>query len=170
MTGTINLASNENDLTNDAGFYRTASLGDYVWEDLNRDGQQQLGEPGIPGVLVSLYADANTDGAPDGPALDTETTDGTGFYQFTNLTPGDYIVGFGTPATYLTTLSNQGPDGTDSDNVGGLTGTINLISNENDLTNDAGFYRTASLGDYVWEDLERQAVRKWANREFLEYW
>ena len=38
----------------DAGLYRPASLGDYVWEDLNGNGQQDNGEPGIDGVTVRL--------------------------------------------------------------------------------------------------------------------
>ncbi|MBK9581453.1 MAG: hypothetical protein IPO48_05945 [Saprospiraceae bacterium] len=29
-------------------------LGDYVWHDLNADGQQGFGEPAIPGVQVEL--------------------------------------------------------------------------------------------------------------------
>ncbi|WP_026232355.1 SdrD B-like domain-containing protein, partial [Neolewinella persica] len=46
----------------------------------------------------------------------------------------------------------------DSDAVGGQTGVINLVSGENDDTNDAGFYMNASLGDYVWEDTNGNGI------------
>ncbi len=101
-----------------------------------------MGEPGIPGVLVSLYADNNTDGTPDGPALDTETTDGTGFYQFINLTPASYVVGFAQPTGYEPTPADQGGDDakdSDADVMTGLSPTVTLASNENNRTIDAGF-------------------------------
>ena len=58
-TATVTLAAGEVNSDVDAGYYSPlASLGDYVWLDLNRDGQQQSGEPGIANVIVTLY-DAN---------------------------------------------------------------------------------------------------------------
>jgi hypothetical protein len=54
----INLESGENDPTNDAGFYRTtAAIGDFVWEDIDGDGVQDAGEPGIENVTVTLQDD-----------------------------------------------------------------------------------------------------------------
>ena len=38
----------------DAGFIPTADIGDFVWEDTNGDGIQDVGEPGIEGVEVTL--------------------------------------------------------------------------------------------------------------------
>jgi hypothetical protein len=76
----INLESGENDPTNDAGFFRTtAAIGDFVWEDIDGDGVQDAGEPGIENVTVTLQDD-------NGNTLATTTTDATGFYEFTNLT------------------------------------------------------------------------------------
>ncbi len=146
LTGTINLTSGETDNTNDAGFYQNATLGDFVWEDTNQNGQQDGTEPGIFGVTVNLYTDNDNNGQPDnGTPIATTTTNGTGFYQFTGLTPGNYIVGFVTPTDYLPTTANNAPDGLDSDNVGGFTGTINLVSGETDNSNDAGYYRNCQL-------------------------
>ncbi|MBK8192350.1 MAG: hypothetical protein IPK76_03845 [Lewinellaceae bacterium] len=45
------LNSGEEDLTLDAGFFVKAKVGDFVWEDLNGNGIQDGGEPGIQGVL-----------------------------------------------------------------------------------------------------------------------
>jgi hypothetical protein len=38
----------------DAGLYQAASLGDFVWIDLNGNGIQNAGEPGLNGVTVNL--------------------------------------------------------------------------------------------------------------------
>ena len=56
------------------------SIGDYVWFDENRDGLQTSGEPVAAGVTVELYAADGT------TLLDDTTTDGFGFYSFTDLT------------------------------------------------------------------------------------
>ena len=59
-TGVITLAPGQQDLTVDAGFYRLVKLGDFVWDDLNGDGIQDPGEPGVEGVVVNLYRDGET--------------------------------------------------------------------------------------------------------------
>lgn len=148
QTTTITLASGDNDLTWDAGLYEPASLGDYVWEDLNGDGIQDGGEPGIAGVKVELY-DAATN------LVRTTVTDGLGAYDFTGLIPGDYVVKFVRPAGYQFTQQDQGlldDADSDADPVTGLTTTITLVSGQNDPNWDAGLYRPASLGDTVWLD------------------
>jgi protocatechuate 3,4-dioxygenase beta subunit len=109
-------------------------------------------------VTVNLYADTNEDGIPDNvnAPLASQVTNGMGFYSFGGLTPGNYVVGFVTPAGYQPTiqLNTVGNDPTDSDadpNTG-WTGTINLISGETDNTNDAGFIQLAAVGNFVWQD------------------
>ena len=42
------------DRTLDAGFYLPAELGDFVWEDLDGNGIQDPGEPGLNDVTVFL--------------------------------------------------------------------------------------------------------------------
>jgi hypothetical protein len=45
----------------DAGYYSPlASLGNYVWEDVNKNGEQDLNEPGIAGVTVTLLDNGGT--------------------------------------------------------------------------------------------------------------
>ena len=63
-----------------------ASLGDFVWNDLNANGIQDAGEPGINGVTVEL---CNGSGV---ITIATTTTDGGGVYSFTGLIPGDYYL------------------------------------------------------------------------------
>ncbi|MBK9151773.1 MAG: hypothetical protein IPM26_12610 [Saprospiraceae bacterium] len=42
----------------DAGYYRPATIGDFVWDDKNANGVQDAGEPGIPGLTVTLSGTA----------------------------------------------------------------------------------------------------------------
>ena len=87
------LVSGENDLTWDAGIYRPASLGNFVWDDLNLNGIQDNGEPGVAGVTVNLYSGTGT-------IVGTVLTDSNGYYLFDNLVPGDYSVEIIKPAGY----------------------------------------------------------------------
>jgi hypothetical protein len=56
-TAPTTLISGENDLSWDAGLYRRPRLGDFVWVDLNGDGIQDAGEPGLEGVTVHAVRD-----------------------------------------------------------------------------------------------------------------
>ncbi|MCK8496112.1 hypothetical protein M0L20_29870, partial [Spirosoma sp. RP8] len=60
-----------------------ASLGDYVWVDANKNGIQDAGESPIAGVVVTLYT--------NGVASLTTTTNASGLYSFTGLTPGSSL-------------------------------------------------------------------------------
>ena len=66
-----------------------ASIGDFVWEDLNGDGLQ-AGETGISGVRV--FIDLDADGIYDAGVEPTATTDATGFYRIIGLNAGNYSV------------------------------------------------------------------------------
>ncbi len=69
------------------------SVGDYVWFDANRDGQQgdKTSEPPVEGVTVNLY-DAQ------GNLVKTTTTDANGFYSFTDLAAStEYTIEFVKP-------------------------------------------------------------------------
>ncbi len=146
-TGFYALASGQNDLTADAGFYRPARLGDYTWEDSNGNGQQDGGEPALAGVVVTLYDAASN-------VVGVTTSAVSGAYEFPNLAPGAYFVGFAPPAGYRSTVADTGADATDSDAspATGLTGIYTLAYGQTDLTVDAGFLRAAALGDYTWQD------------------
>ena len=130
------MAPGEDNDTVDAGISAipTASIGNKVFEDLNKDGIQDAGEPGVPGVTVSLQ-DCS------GNTLDITSTDANGEYAFTNLAPGDYVVNFGNiPSGYEFASQDQGGDDTvDSDaGVTGDTACITLAPGEDNDTVDAG--------------------------------
>jgi protocatechuate 3,4-dioxygenase beta subunit len=130
--GDTNANSN---LTVDFGLYQPASLGDLVWHDQDGDGVQDPGEPGVPGVTVTLYTS-------DGTVVGTTTTDANGQYNFDNLAPGDYYVVFTNlpPELPFITTPNVGDDASDSD-VDPATGRSSIV------TLDPGEYdSTLALG------------------------
>ncbi|MTB54014.1 SdrD B-like domain-containing protein, partial [Lewinella sp. W8] len=156
MTETVTLESGENNDDLDAGLYRPASLGDFVFEDVDGDGIQDAGEPGIPNVTVNLKNEA-------GVVIGMTTTDGNGFYEFPNLEPGVYSVQFVLPGGYeYTDLNEGGDEALDSDAdpaMNGMTETVTLESGDNNDDLDAGLYRPASLGDFVWQDTDGDGVQ-----------
>lgn len=151
-TEQVTLVSGSDDRSLDAGVYTPAAIGNYVWEDLDGDGQQEGGEPAIAGATVRLL-DAT------GAVIGTTTTNASGFYQFTGLAPADYRVEI-TKAGYVPTLANQGDDLGDSDiAASGRTGFVNLSSGEVDNSVDGGLVRLVSLGDKVFADLDNDGIQ-----------
>lgn len=147
-TETVMLASGGDDRSLDAGVYRPASIGDRVFEDMNGNGQQDGGEPGLAGATIRLL---NADGTPVA-GVSPIITDATGGYNFTQLAPGDYRVEITRPG-YLPTLKDSGADGSDSDiAANGRTDVVNLVSGEVENTVDGGLYRVGSIGNFVWLD------------------
>ncbi len=156
VSSVVVLAPGENNASIDAGFFKSASLGDRVWLDANANGQQDAGETGVAGVKVSLIgggADGKLSTTADNTLVST-TTDANGNYAFTKLTPGvEYQVHFDKPAGSVFTRQDSGPDASDSDaGANGLSQVLTLASGENNTTIDAGIYLPASLGDRVWLD------------------
>jgi len=97
-------------------------IGDFVWEDLDCDGIQDYGEPGIPGVIVELY---DCTGVP----IASTTTDSEGKYYFTLYsdypTTRNLCIKFVAPVGYYFTSPNQGADDdvdSDADPSTGKTG------------------------------------------------
>jgi protocatechuate 3,4-dioxygenase beta subunit len=188
-TTTITLGANQNDPRWDAGLVQLLSLGNLVWTDLNNNGTVDAGEPGVANVPVRLYQDANSDGIPDGAAIQTTSTDANGNYLFTNLLPGNYLVEITPPAGYSTSTGQNGSasgsyetapgpnnDANNDDNgsnaTGGVirSGTVTLVSgnepiNDDDtnpnsnLTVDFGLFQPASLGSTVWRDTNSNGLR-----------
>ncbi|MBK7137630.1 MAG: hypothetical protein IPH74_00820 [Bacteroidetes bacterium] len=162
LTGVFNFdPTNGDDLSVDAGFIPQANIGNYVWSDLDGDGVQEDGEPGIEGVLVYLI-----DGI-TGDTLRSTTTDVNGLYLFTNVPQGSYQVGFdvsGVSGNYVGTIQNAGGDDnvdSDADSNTGLTGVFNFDpTNGDDLSVDAGFIPQANIGNYVWSDLDGDGVQE----------
>ncbi len=128
-------------------------IGDLVWEDLNRNGLQDPGEPGIVGVQVQLYDTSNT-------LLQTTVSAADGSYFFQGVQPGRYYLRFNAPAPYAITLPAQLPPERNSDlGFDGKTLPFNLMPNQVELGIDAGYYRTGYIGGYAWADLNSDGIQ-----------
>ncbi|MCE9564475.1 MAG: carboxypeptidase regulatory-like domain-containing protein [Planctomycetes bacterium] len=142
-----------NDHSIDAGFFAGVAIGDFVWEDLNADGDQDPGEPGIPGVVLTLS------GA--GAIQTTATTDANGAYLFTEF-PGTYTVSITSPGGgYTPTVLGKGTAATDSNDTtiaNPTTPGAALAAGETDFKIDFGYYQPLSLGDFVFVDANNNGV------------
>ncbi len=173
LTEVFTLNAGDADLSRDAGILpRTqVELGNRIWVDSNQNGLQDPGEPGLSGATVALFL---ADGSPaidiDGDPVAAQVTGINGFYRFTRLPEGDYLIRVTPPVGYGLTSGGADPDdddNSDSNGVlnGGLVETppITLAmgsepvgdgddSNRSNLTLDVGFIVLSSIGDRVWID------------------
>ncbi len=134
--------------------YVAATVGNYVWEDMNGDGVQNDGNTGVNGVTVELYTSSGTFVTRTLTANDGGGN--PGYYLFQDVRQGSYYVKFIPTGVY--TFTTQGATGSkdasdsDANRTTGLTEAFTVLANENDMSWDAGLYRPASVGDLVWAD------------------
>ncbi|MFK3835001.1 SdrD B-like domain-containing protein [Microbacterium sp. NPDC087868] len=117
----------------------SSTVGDLVWEDVNADGLQSEGEPGIAGFPVRLVG-TDVDGNP--VSLET-VTDADGFYSFGNLASGEYQVifdpnGLNSNTTFTTQHAGDVNLDSDADTTTGATQVFTLGQDTEDLSLDAG--------------------------------
>ncbi len=121
-----------------------SGLGNYVWEDINRNGIQDDDEPGVPDIPVKLKDK-------DDIIIARDTTDADGFYSFLDLLPDTYSVMFEIDSVnYNYTFIDEGVnDSLDSDvdlTTMQMTPQVTLASGEINFTLDAGIYRRPGVG------------------------
>lgn len=109
-TTTVTIALTNNGIT----------VGDYVWYDNDQDGLQSPSElsQGVNNVTVMLITPGPDGffGTSDDITKATTTTNSAGFYQFSCVTPGQYVVMFSLPSGYeFTAKDNAVNDCKDSD-------------------------------------------------------
>lgn len=150
--------------TIDAGV-RFGRIGNRVWHDTNGNGVQDALEAGIDGVTVKLYTSSGgaLSEAVDafGISVAAVTTTKGGFYYFNDLGAGDYVVEFTTTAGYNITHKNTTTSALDSDadRKTGLSSVITLVAGAEDITVDCGLYKFASIGNFVFNDLNSNGVQ-----------
>lgn len=128
-------------------FMNPSSIGNFVWCDKNEDGVQDVGEPGLAGVGIDVYYDANGNGVAEASELIAQdTTDNTGQYLITGLAPldqvsGSYIVVVDntTVPTGSTQTTNPVNAGSDGGNQSSPYTISSLTYSEQNLTADFGF-------------------------------
>jgi uncharacterized repeat protein (TIGR01451 family) len=124
---------------------RNAAIGDVVFNDVNGNGQQDPGEPGLPNVTLTLRNSQGT-------VVGTTTTSPDGVYSFTGLPAGNYTVVTTPPTDFnYTTDTTLGPNPRPVNN---------LTPGEQRTTVDFGFQqRNGSIGDRVFNDINRNGVQ-----------
>ncbi|MGI6874050.1 SdrD B-like domain-containing protein [Amycolatopsis sp. 3B14] len=132
-------------------------IGDLVWADINRNGLQDPGEPGIADVGVRLQK-------ADGTPVAGTSTGPHGQYQFSHLPDGSYQVCFDTAklppqyGDYQLTRQRAGTPGQDSapDPATGCTAPAELTPGRTqDFTMDAGLAPPVNrIAALVWQDVD----------------
>jgi len=149
----------------------SGTVGNFVWNDLDGNGLQDGGEPGLAGVGLELQLC-------DGTVVATTVSTGSGSYLFENLPVNDYQVRMTAPTGFEITMQGTGADyiiDNDFDPSTGLTTCRSLASGQSRLGVDGGLITssggntgevvcpgggTAYLGDWVWEDTNGDGIQQ----------
>lgn len=138
--------------------YSTGSVGNFVWFDRDRDGRQDLGEPGLSGIVVVLNDNA-------GIPLFTTVTDSLGSYSFNGLDAGTsgrvYQVAFKLPQGFIFSQKNAPiipvDMNSDADEQSGKTSFFTVMPGQINNDIDAGLISTLN-GTLPLHTLELTAV------------
>ena len=162
--GVISIASGSDYFDADAGFIsdpRLGSIGNRFWFDEDADGFIDENEPGIPGIIIQCWLDADESETPNDPNATTNApvpgvdnlirtvkTDENGEYYCTSLPSGQYIVVVADSAGFV-----EGVDGTMvTGNVGdnfAKPWTYALTTNSPNYTADFGITGLNSISGNV---------------------
>ncbi|MEZ4617050.1 MAG: SdrD B-like domain-containing protein [Caldilineaceae bacterium] len=124
--------------TDNTGYVLLASIGDFVWLDLNGDGVQDANEPGLAGVELELSGPGSTQSAITGP---------NGYYTFDDLVPGTYTI-----SVIVGSLPADVTQTFDPDSTVDHQHTVTIASDGHYEDADFGYQGSASIGDLVWLD------------------
>lgn len=156
-----------------------SSIGDRVWHDLNGDGLQDSGEPGLQGVTVNLIDPR------DGSIIESQLTDSQGEYLFEELSHMYYLVQVDettVPTGFLSTTAVPDPDPInyfpfhDNDTNDPVVCGADCIQRDDREYENVYYirlnhpedYRAAdfgfnpdgqAIGDYVWSDANNNGVQ-----------
>jgi uncharacterized repeat protein (TIGR01451 family) len=157
---TVSVTGGETNSTADFGYYALpASIGNFVWNDLNEDGIQDSGELGIGGVVVQVTITWPNSG---GTTILKTLTNVSGFYSFGNLLLDENHDGVGTGEPTFTvsipTLpgtaspTGAGTPATDSNTPEGTA--VTLVQGQYDDSIDFGFYnlQTHTIAGVLYDD------------------
>ncbi|MDP4179430.1 MAG: SdrD B-like domain-containing protein, partial [Bacillota bacterium] len=112
------------------------SVGQYVWNDNNKNGIIDPGEAPVPNATVKLLNS-------NGDVIATTTTDSNGKFLFSNLPAGDYSIKVVKPDGYSFSPEHAGNDrllDSDADNIGSISKFTLSQTNSNPVF-DVGIYK-----------------------------
>lgn len=113
LTGLFTIAAGQVRRDLDAGFVNVVNIGNFVWDDLDKDGRQDPGEPGIPNLPVELWNPAKTQ------RVDATVTDANGNYLLHGLAGESYRIRAILPyaGDVFSPIDQAGGDDTDDSDV-----------------------------------------------------
>ncbi len=124
LISAITVAGGQSSIDNNFGELVPSRLAGKVFLDLNNNGTQQGGEPGLAGVVMTLSGSNDLGALPAGI---TATTLADGSYSFIGLRPGNYTITEGAQpsgtANGITTSSAVNQIGSSTAAAGGVSGT-----------------------------------------------
>ncbi len=151
---TLTLTAGNANLDQDFGFSASSVLGDRVWWDLDADGVQDLGEPGLNGIeITATYLGPDTTLGTTDDQVFFETTSGDGDYLFIGVPDGPYTVAVtnGVPSGF-----NPVSDEDSGTIAPDATTDVNLSTAH--LTADFSYSGSGSLGDTLWFDVDLDGI------------
>lgn len=121
-------------------------VGDFIWNDLNRNGIQDQGEPGLAGVECLLCRSSRAQ------PVQRSATSSQGYYAFIGVPEGTFFIAIRRLPGYRFSPKDQGPDDTrDSDvNANGVSDFFTLgAGGGTTLKWDAGQYEVVAAKAYM---------------------
>lgn len=158
MTDVVIATNSDDHDAADFGYAGTAEIGDRVWEDLDGDGIQDAGEPGLNAIQLTLVGPGGdgTLGTADDTVEATTSTNSAGQYTFTGVRGGSWII-------RVDPASLPSPSFTPSYDVdGGLDNEsiVTVSAGASFLLADFGYAQGVSLSGMVWHDLNADGLRQ----------
>ncbi len=161
--------SNGINLDADFGYQPPAAnhfdIGDTIYKDLNNDGNEDVGDPGIPGVTVQLFVDTTANGVPDTPVA-SAITDNDGKYLFPSLPGG---VAYSVLVTDTNNILNDFAQSGDPDAVLDNQSTIASLLADN-LDQDFGYHPLrrgiGTIGDRIFHDVDASGTQNAGDQGF----
>jgi uncharacterized repeat protein (TIGR01451 family) len=135
-----------------------SDIGDTIYQDLDGNGAQGVGESGVPGVTVQLFVDTTADGTPDTP-IASEVTDASGNYLFPSLPNG---VAYSIVVTDTNNILNNFEQTADPDAVLDNQSIIPVLIMDR-LDQDFGYRPLRKgngiIGDRIFHDVNSNAIQ-----------
>ncbi|WOO88924.1 SdrD B-like domain-containing protein [Mollicutes bacterium LVI A0078] len=149
-TSNISIEENNGYLTlSDAALYIPVIISGYFYDDYDIDGKYTTGlDKPIEAGTVNLYD-------LDGNIVMSKETDSSGYYEFSDVIPNDYYVGFDTSSYDVISILGDSDTSYDNDlKQDSTTDSIRYESgNEYTVENDAAVYNLADISGYIYEDM-----------------
>ena len=136
----------------------TGAIGNRVWNDINGNGVQEVGESGIQNVTVILYNDHDADGTYDN-IVSTTTTDASGFYIFDDITPNAYVLKI--EDTTLPANVSTTPTGDPDKDANNISEPMMVAPGDVVLLGDFGYQPTSgsTISDAVFIDANADGIQ-----------